>query len=121
MDKKDLEKQKEKLLKEKEDIEKLLFSFASKNKGIKGDWKTKFPYFGDETIEQEENADEVEEYNNLLSVEYRLELRSLDVKRALEKIERKKSYGICEKCGKEIEEGRLKALPEAKFCSKCTR
>ena len=27
-------------------------------------------------------------------------------------------YGICESCGKEIEEERLKVAPEARFCIK---
>lgn len=119
MNKKNLKKQKEKLIKEKREIEKILSSFAKKNKEIRGDWKTKFPYFGSETIEQEENADEVEEYDNLLSVEHRLELKLLDIKRALEKIENGKSYGICEKCGKEIETRKLDVVPETKFCSRC--
>lgn len=29
-------------------------------------------------------------------------------------------YGICEKCGKLIEKKRLKILPYARFCIKCT-
>lgn len=113
-----LKLQKEKLLKEKKNIEKILSNFAHKDRKIKNNWNTDFPQFGTRTSEQDENADEVEEYANLLPVEYRLELKLLDIERALKKIEKKK-YGICEKCGKEISKGRLKALPEAKFCSKC--
>ena len=31
------------------------------------------------------------------------------------------TYGICEKCGQEIEEERLKARPVASFCINCKR
>jgi len=41
-----------------------------------------------------------------------------DIDLALEKIQNGK-YEICEKCGKEIPEERLKVHPEARFCIKC--
>jgi RNA polymerase-binding transcription factor DksA len=43
-----------------------------------------------------------------------------DINLALEKI-KKGNYGICEKCGKEIEIDRLEAIPEARFCKNCKR
>lgn len=110
---------KEKLKKEEEELEKILSSFAERDKEFPENWETKFPQFGTHTSEQDENADEVEEYVNLLPIEYRSELQLLDVKRAIAKIEKGKSYGVCEKCGKEIREQRLKAIPETKFCSRC--
>jgi RNA polymerase-binding transcription factor DksA len=114
-----LKEQKEKLLKEKKELEKILSGFAKKSKIKKSyNWETKYPQFGEYTT-QEDDADEVEEYTNLLPVENRLELKLLDVKRALEKIEKRRSYGFCERCSKKIAIGRLKAMPEAKFCSKC--
>jgi RNA polymerase-binding transcription factor DksA len=116
-----IKEQKEHLLKEKREIEKALSSFAKKGGGGRGDWKTNFPQFGSHTSEQDENADEVEEYVNLLPVEHRLELRLLDIKRALEKLEKGKNYGICEKCGKKVKEQRLKTIPETKFCSECAK
>ena len=66
----------------------------------------------------EEKADEVEEYDNLLSVEHSLELKLKDVNGALEKIANE-TYGKCEKCRKEISEDRLKAMPEARLCIEC--
>jgi DnaK suppressor protein len=53
-----------------------------------------------------------------------LELKLRDVDIALEKIQKDLpaeagNYGKCEKCGKEIEEERLKAVPEARLCIKC--
>jgi len=120
MEKEFLESQKEKLLKEKEEIEKTLFHFAHKDRKIKGNWETDFPQFGTHTSEQDENADEVEEYTNLLPIEHRLELKLYDIERALKKIEKGK-YGICEKCGKPISKKRLKLIPEAKFCLDCAK
>ncbi|MGB9721357.1 MAG: TraR/DksA family transcriptional regulator [bacterium] len=38
---------------------------------------------------------------------------------ALRKIQQGR-YGICEKCGKMIEKKRLKFIPYARFCIKCT-
>ncbi len=116
-----LQELKQKLEEEKAELEKLLSSFSEKREDNLNDWETRFPQFGLHTSEQDENADEVEEYTNLLPLENRLELQLLDIKRALEKIEKGKNYGLCEKCGKEIREERLKIIPETKFCSKCSR
>lgn len=109
----DIKKIKTKLLKEKELLEKELSSFAHKDPKVKGNWRADFPSFGDERAEQDENAEEVQEYENELGVEYALEARLENINLALEKIEKGK-YGICEKCGKNIEEKRLKIEPSAK-------
>ncbi len=113
---------KKKLESKKQEIESELETFAEKNKDIKDDWKTKHPKLnegiGSEAIEGE--ADEVEEYAELLPVEHSLELKLRDINFALEKIE-KGTYGKCEKCGKEISKERLLAIPEAKFCLDCEK
>src|SRR3989344_1103574 len=118
MDKNTIKELKEKLEKEKTDLEQELQKFAVKDDKPKGDWDTKFPNWdsnaaGGSALETE--ADEVEEYERRLPIEHGLELKLKDINSALEKIE-KGNYGICEKCGKEIEEERLKTIPEAKFC-----
>ena len=118
MEKETIEQLKQKLQKEKVSIEEELQSFAKKDKDIKGNWDTKFP--NRENGSMEEEADEAQEYDNLLSVEYNLELRLKDINLALGKIE-KGGYGKCEKCGKEIEEERLLAYPEARLCIKCNK
>lgn len=104
------------LEKEKSSLEKELESFATEDKNIKDNWKAK--HAKTEDTDMEEKADEVEEYDNLLSLEHSLELKLKDVKLALEKISAG-NYGICEKCGSKIEEERLLAYPEAKLCIKC--
>lgn len=122
MDKKLLQELKEKLEKEKADIEKGLEKFADKDKKVPGDWDTRFPHWDGDSggSSLERAADEVEEYGNLLPVEHGLEIQLRDINLALEKIEKGK-YGKCEKCGKDISEERLKVYPEARFCLKCEK
>ncbi len=116
MDKNKIEEFKSKLEIQKNSLTTELKSFAKKDDVPKGDWETKYP--NRENGNMEEEADEVQEYGNMLPVEYSLELKLRNVNLALEKIG-KGQYGKCEKCGKEIEEKRLQAVPEARFCMKC--
>lgn len=111
-----LNKIKEKLEKEKFLIENSLKGFATKDKKLSGDWDVRFPEFNGGHLE--DAADEVEEYENLLPVEFSLENRLKDTQTALEKIE-KGIYGKCEKCQKEIPKERLMIYPGAKTCNKC--
>lgn len=130
MDKKTLKELKEKLEKEKITIEKQLKSFAKKDKKIKGDWDTLFPKWDGDSGSSalERAADQVEEYGNLLSLEYNLENWLKNINLALEKIQKRKygkykncEYGKCEDCGKEIKKERLKIFPAARFCLKCEK
>ncbi len=116
MDKKTIEHLKERLEKEKQQIEKQLKTFATKDEKVKGDWDTKFPSLGSSDLETA--ADEVEEYNSLLPIEHNLELRLKNINNALKKIE-KGDYGICEKCKKQIPDERLNIYPEARICMDC--
>lgn len=118
-----LDKLKQKLEKEKDQIEEELKRIAKKDEKFPGDWDTRFPVFnggesGGGLLEKE--ADELEQYGTNLPLEYTLELRLKNVDLALEKIKTGK-YGICEKCGKEIEERRLEVVPEARLCLKCKK
>lgn len=116
MDKKFLQQQKQKLEVSKNRIKKELESFAKRDKKEKGGWKTIFPRFDGEHLE--EAADEVEEYSNLLSIEQVLEQELEKINQALEKIKKRK-YGKCERCGKLISRLKLKVYPQAKYCKKC--
>ena len=118
-----LKELKEKLEKQKVSIEAELEKFAKKDENLKGDWDTKFPKtdgggIGGQVLE--DAADQVEEYVNLLPIEHSMELRIQDINSALEKI-KKGTYGKCENCGKNIDEERLKVLPEARECGKCEK
>ncbi|OGZ67900.1 MAG: hypothetical protein A3D44_00110 [Candidatus Staskawiczbacteria bacterium RIFCSPHIGHO2_02_FULL_42_22] len=116
MEKKVLSQLEEKLRQEKSTLEQELESFATKDKNVKDNWDVK--HASAEDTDMEEKADEMEEYDNLLSLEHSLELKLKEVNEALEKIKHG-GYGTCEKCGKEIELERLEAYPEAKLCIGC--
>lgn len=122
INKKILQELKERLEKEKENLEEELSSFAKKGGKPAGDWRTQYPHFnggaGGERLEQA--ADEVEEYITLLPIEASLELKLQAVNSALRKI-KKGNYGKCEKCKKAINLKRLMAYPEAKTCLKCKK
>jgi DnaK suppressor protein len=106
------------LEKEKASIESSLKGFATKDKKVPGDWDTRFPKLNGASLE--DSADEVEEYENLLPIEFSLENRLKDVNLALEKI-KNGTYGKCENCKKEIPENRLEVCPEAKTCDMCLK
>ena len=111
---------KKKLEESKKSLEEELSRFAKKDPHLKEDWDTKFPKFDGEVGSSalEIAADEVEEYESRLPIEYSLETRLRDINLALEKIKEGK-YGRCEKCNKKIDRNRLKVYPEARFCLKC--
>jgi RNA polymerase-binding transcription factor DksA len=117
-DKKFIEEQKEKLLGIKQQLERELRHISRKEKGENEEWELKYPQF-DKNSSLEEEADEVEEYENLLPVNYALEQELAKVDKSLKKIHQG-TYGTCEKCGKKINKKRLKAYPQANYCIKCS-
>lgn len=100
---------------EKNELEKMLEGFAEKDDNK--EWETRYPDI-DQGEGIEEQADEVEEYENLLPVERALESKLKDVILALEKMDIG-TYGKCENCDKDIPLERLKAFPEARTCKEC--
>ncbi len=118
MDKKIEKDLKNKLEKERKRLIRELKFFARKDKKIKGNWLTKFPFLGIDRSHKDEAAEEIEQYDNLLPIEHALEERLRDIDEALEKMKRGR-YGWCDNCKKEIKIERLKAVPEAKLCLKC--
>lgn len=75
----------------------------------------KFPEYG---TSEDENAQEVEKVQENLGLQKNIKNLIRDVKSALVKIDKSK-YGICDECGKPIENGRLKAYPAADLCVTC--
>lgn len=108
-----IQQRKDALLEKKKELEEQLKTFTEKN--ANGGQDTKFPQMTDDL---EESTDEVEEYENLLGVEYTLEEDLKAINSALEKIEAGE-YGKCEHCKQGIEEERLIVLPEARTCENC--
>lgn len=114
LEQKTLEELKSALLKEKEELEKDLGRIA-KPTDKKGDYETSFEEIGSD---KDDNATEVDQYTQNLSVETSLEKQLQDVLDALEKME-KGAYGKCENCQKDIPLERLQVNPSAKTCLDC--
>jgi DnaK suppressor protein len=112
-DKDFLKKQKRKLLGKRKNLNKELGQIARK-KGNR--FLAIFPNFGGG---EDENAEEVEQYTDALSLQRELEKQLTDINIALEKI-KKGRYGYCEKCKKDIDRKRLNVYPEAATCLKCS-
>lgn len=120
MNKKLQKELKNKLDAEKKRLTKDISFFAKKDPKIKGNWLTSFPALGSSRSHADESAEKIEEYEKLLPLEHDLELRLRDIDEALDNI-KKKSYGQCSNCNKNIEIKRLQAVPEAKLCLKCSK
>ena len=76
------------------------------------------PDFGNDVDGFDEETDEAEAFNNQLALVQDLKKRLVDIESALNKIA-SGTYGICEKCGKEIESSILDIDPESRFCKDC--
>ncbi len=115
MNKATQEKIKKDLLERKEQIENELATFAKKDKFVKDNYRSEFPDYGDK---EDENAGEIAQYTDNLSIEYSLEKTLRDINKALDRME-KGTYGKCNYCGKEISEERLLARPVSSACIEC--
>jgi len=82
-----------------------------------GDWEANDTEV-EEVQDEADMAERTEDYEERSIKLNTLELRLADINKALEKIEGD-SYGMCEVCGKEIEEERLTVNPAAKTCEVC--
>jgi len=117
MDKQILATIKKKLEEEKKNLEKELVNFTKKDLRIKDNYQSEFPEYGDK---EDENAAEVAEYSDRLSLEHALEKQLLDVNKSLDNIAKDK-YGICKHCGQPIEEKRLLIRPTSSSCVACKK
>jgi RNA polymerase-binding transcription factor DksA len=117
MDKKFLNEMEKRLAKEKAALKKDLLSFSSENKKVPNDFKSRYPYIP-LSIDPTDQAGEVEIYMGRLALEHALETRLQEVEKAQERI-KNNTYGLCEKCGREIERDRLEANPAATLCLAC--
>ena len=68
--------------------------------------------------DEEEQADEVEEMASRIALTEVIRRRLKRIKAALSKMQ-DKTYGICEDCGKGIEEKLLEVDPESRSCKSC--
>ena len=103
---------KAKLLEEQKKLRQMLKKDTVADSEIPGGRK---PAFDEVGSEMGENASEVENFQNDLSVAEDLEDRLDRVEAALKRID-EGSYGICVVGGEEVEEARLQAEPTATTC-----
>ena len=108
-----------KLENKKQILKNQLSKIAKKDKNLKDDYDAQFENFDGEVMDISNEATEVSNYQNKLSLEATLELQLRDVRKALDRIKQGK-YGQCEKCGKDIKPERLEALPHAGVCLDCS-
>ena len=108
MDEETLKKYKERLLGEEKELEQQI---AEHEKPVD---------FGADVDSGDEEADETEEKANRMAIVSDLRERLNQVKAALLKIGGGK-FGVCEKCGGEIETTVLDIDPESRLCSKCKK
>ena len=79
--------------------------------------ESEFPEYGDD---EDENASEVADYSNKLSLDSELGKALRDVKNSLKRIG-DGSYGMCKYCKTEISEARLRARPTSTSCIACKK
>ncbi len=106
----DLEKIKEELIKEKEEIEIILRQMDEEIEKLK---------HSDE-FEISDISEQFEEKQDFYVKREILTKKLESINKALEKIENG-SYGICVKCNSPIEENRLKLDPLTEVCRKCAQ
>lgn len=113
-----IEKMKEALLQEQTRLERELSDIGTKDPSQKEHYEAAYPESGGNS--DDDNAMEVTEYSDELSLKSRLEKELGDTTSALKAIEKKK-YGICKYCNKEIDEKRLTARPASSSCIACKK
>ncbi|OHA24929.1 MAG: hypothetical protein A3C79_03000 [Candidatus Taylorbacteria bacterium RIFCSPHIGHO2_02_FULL_45_28] len=114
-----IEQAKKKLLSEKTDLESQLGGIGHRDPSSAGGWEATTGSMEIDAADENEVADKLEELEDNTGIVDQLEKQLTEVSAALERIE-KGTYGICEICGKPIEEDRLLANPSARISIKHT-
>lgn len=100
------------LEKQRDELRELLNRSANKDAHVRDDFHSRFPSYGDG---EEENAEEVSDFEDAVSIERELETLLQKTDRAIDAIQNG-SYGTCRVCKKEIEYERLSVVPTAETC-----
>ena len=116
MDNNTISQFKQKLLEQKKQISEQIEGITHGKNFDKDRVQAKWEERGDK---DEDNAVEVAEYQDSISLERNLEINLEKINSALSKIE-DGSYATCDSCGNDIEEARLMAYSEATQCISCT-
>ena len=115
MDNETKEQLKQKLQNEKKKISDLLEKMTNQKEFNKDKVQVKMDNMGDK---EEDNAVEVANFQDNMSLERKLEENLEKIEKALERID-KEDFGQCIKCGNDIKTERLVAYPEADACMSC--
>lgn len=112
-----LEKFGQLLEKEESIVRKELADVAVQNPEMENVFETKPADYGSEDGEEDSAGETIaSEVNN--AMEHELKNRLDEILKAQEKL-KTGHYGICDKCGQEIPEERLLAVPMTSFCINC--
>ena len=76
--------------------------------------------FGSDVDDFDEVKNEVESFGNRLAMAQTLKARVSEIDSALRRIA-SGVYGVCETCGKKIEEKILEISPESRLCQSCKK
>ena len=96
------------------DLERRLADMLTRLASIKRDVTREHSGDSAEQAQERENDEVVDAIGNETAQSIR------DIRAAIERID-EGSYGICDSCGKEIGEARLKVVPEATRCVDCAQ
>lgn len=108
---------------EKTDIEKYQAKLDQERRRILAEIKNEQPQdFGSDVEGEasEEESDESEDFTNKLAIQRTIKDQLNEIDGALNRI-RQGVYGICVKCGKEIEKTILDLVPESELCENCKK
>ncbi len=106
------------LLKEEARLKQELQDFGQEDPKNPGHFEATYQDKGG--MSEDDNAEQISEYADDLSVEAKLEEELRDTESALHAIEEGK-YGVCKYCGQEIDEKRLDARPASSSCVSCKK
>lgn len=118
MTQKKLDHYRDLLASEKERLLQELKSSSTEDPNHPGHFAPKYPETGGNS--EDDNAVEIAEYADELSVENRLEEELRDVESALKAIDAG-TYGTCKYCKQPIDEKRLEARPASSSCISCKK
>ncbi len=112
-------KLKDLLLKEQDTLVEAMQTMGQLQDAVSGHWETHTDKNDNKELEKDMLSDKFEEESTNEGVLDTLEERLKEVNDALVRIE-KGTYGVCIKCGKQIEEEKLLANPAATTCLACS-
>ena len=108
---------KQRLLKQKTELMEQVDDSSRQGTTTDDDTNTRFPQYG---ISQDDNALEVSNYQDSISVQHGLNAELAQIDLAIAKIEQG-AYGVCSNCGQDIPKERLMVFPAATLCVSCSK